>query len=136
MFRLEGSQITDRHIYAADRLRAAVDLAAIGVSRSQTLMPTGLTFYGPVSCPSPASLRQARAGTEVKRAIARFTEGQCALLHSVVLQNHSLKAWCKSAPGRTPGIEMGKLICILDILTEHYASKIGYDLAQGRVLLV
>ena len=130
MARVQGSQITREHITAADLLRNAVDMAVIG-SRGG-LDPGGLgAVYGPLSGPSVAALRQSAAMREAQRAISRLAPSQRALLTAIVLLNRTLQSWCADPPGRNAQVEMGRLLGVLDVLADHYASDVDRQLSLG-----
>ena len=132
MARQTGSQITLRHIAAADALRLAVDLAVIGAQGDREQFIRAL--YGPVSGPGKAAMRQTAAIREAERALRQILPGYRALLTEIVLFNRSLAAWCAMVnPARNPQIEMGRLLGILDQLAAHYASEIDRALARGNV---
>lgn len=95
MLHREGSSITERHVFAADRLRRAVDIAAIGLSGLRDLLPVTSLAYGPVSGPTKAASRQARASREVGRVWGLYTQGQRDMLIGVVIQNRTLASWCR-----------------------------------------
>jgi len=133
-----NSAITERHIYAADRLRQACDLAAIGASGPREILPVVAIVYGPRGGPSYAALAQTRGWRDFQRAMAQFDASQRLLLTMVILLNYSVSAWCamQSKPGRVvyPTPEMQRLVLCLERLAEHYASEIDEDLAKGRLL--
>jgi len=132
--RQEGSQVSDRHIFAADRLRAAVDIAALGLSGLRDILPINSVTYRPKSGPSQTAQKQARACVEVARVWRLYTLGQRDLLIAVVIQNRTLATWCRSREKPiSPARAMGMLLFCLDTLEAHYASEIDDDLAHGRV---
>jgi hypothetical protein len=133
MARAHGSQVTERHIAAADLLRAAVDLAVIGASGVLDLAGLGAVF-GPVNGPTRAALRQAAAMAEAQRALTRLAPSQRELLTAVVLFNCSLQTWCARPPGHNAQVEMGRLLGVLDVLADHYAGEIDRQLAAGHGL--
>jgi len=130
MARQPRSQISARHIAAADHLRTSVDLAVIGAasSREQVLR----VAYGPLTGPSAAAMRQSKAMREVMRALGRVPPAQRPLLTAIVLLNWTLAAWCIAAPRRNPQVEMGRLLSVLDLLEEHFRAEIDRDLALGH----
>ena len=57
----------------------------------------------------------------------------------MILANGTVSAWCTEEGTRenrklNPQIEMGKLICILDLLVEHYQNEIEEGLNRGWIL--
>lgn len=133
MLRQHGTQVTERHIYAADKLRIAVDTAAIGLSGLREMLPL-LVAYGPRLAPPKFELRRAAAWREAMRALGCFTAGQRRMLTEIVLCNRSLAMWCDIVDAPEPKIEMGRLLTILDVLEAHYAAEIDEALARGQVL--
>lgn len=134
-----GSQITEQHIHAADKLRQAADVAAIGFSAPRDGMPVNALVYGPKAGPSKAAEAQVAAYRDFKRATRLFTERQMAILSAVILGNWSIQHWCTEQTKRTgrniaPGIEMGLLIGILESLAAYYRTDIDRDVSMGRVL--
>jgi hypothetical protein len=131
MSRSPGSQITPRHIAAADLLRSAVDMAVIGSQGGYGLLGLG-GLYGPLAGPSVGALRQSAAQREACRALTRLAPSQRALLTAIVLFNHSLQAWCAETTGRNPQVEMGRLLGVLDVLADHYAGELDQQRASGQ----
>ena len=131
-----SSQITERHILAADMLRGQVDLAVIGRgAREMIALQRG---FGPVSGPSRNAIQQVWASVQARRALNRLSPSGRIMLTEIVLFNNSIQAWCimRAGGGRTPNkdVEMGRLLVILDILAEHYAGEIDEALARGAML--
>jgi hypothetical protein len=134
----DRSDITERHIYAADRLRRAYDLAVIGASGPRDMVPVLSIVYGPCSGFSVAATAQPKALREVQRAMALFNGEERALLTKVVLFNYSVLAWClirrqHGLPGNREA-ETARLVRCLGRLEQHYAAEIDEDLAKGRLL--
>jgi len=123
------SQITERHIIAADWLRQIADLTRFGLSPLRDNAPVLSIAYGPRAGPSAAALLSSIASREFRRTILRFTIGQRLMLTAVVLLNQSVNAWCEENHIVTPQIEMGRLLAILDLLAEHCAAEIDAVLA-------
>jgi hypothetical protein len=140
MLRRHGaaSAVTERHVYAADRLRFTFDVAGLGMSGVRELLPVTALVYGPRDGPGRAALWQTRALREFRRAMACEPLEDRPLIGAVVLRNHSVAAWC-AEQGRAgvkpqPKTEMRRLVVCLDRLEAHYASEIDDDLACGRLL--
>lgn len=134
MLRQKGTQVTERHVIAADMLRAQVDLAVIGRGARELL---GLQRgFGPISGPSINAMLQLRAAIQAQRALARLGPSARVMLTEIVLFNRSIYAWCAARAGLDAKIETGKLLGILDILADHYAAEIDEALSRGRVLEV
>jgi hypothetical protein len=142
MLRRHGgaTAITERHILAADRLRAAADITAYGFTGERELLPINAIAYGPRTQPAADFMVRSRARAELLRAIALFRADDRLLLVAVVLLNRSITAWVtemRAAGGiGEPEVEMRRLIAVLDRLVEHYAAEIDDDLARGRVTAV
>jgi hypothetical protein len=78
----------ERHVLAADRLRAFANGAAISFSSERDLsLPVTAITYRPISGPGPAARRQAKCWKGFVRAMAIFTFDQCQLLTHCVLLN-------------------------------------------------
>jgi hypothetical protein len=122
MARQAGSQITEAHIKAADALRLMVDIATIGLTGEQSDVRGA---YGPSAGPSINAVIQAGASTQAAQVIQRLAPSQCRMAETIVLHNRSLQAWCHeeaAATGRrvNPEIEMGRLLALLDVLTDQF----------------
>ena len=130
--------ISEVHIHAADRLRQACDLAAIGPSGPKELLPVTAITYGPRGGPGHAALSQTRAWREFLRAMALFDAEQRLLITAILLLNNSVTAWCGAQRERgiaaQPVVEMRRLVVCLDALAEHYAAEIDEDMQKGRLL--
>ena len=131
----KGSAIEQRHVLAADLLRAQVDIAVIGKGgRSMELTRQG---YGPIAGPPRSALDGVWALTQAQRALARLGPATRLLVAEVVLFNKTIYAWSHAiAPARDPKIEMGKLLGGLDMLADHYATEIDEALSRGHMLEV
>jgi hypothetical protein len=135
-----NSQITERHIAAADHLRTMFDIAGLGLTPVVDLSGT-YAYCRPRLGPNQAALGQARAESECRIALARFTTDQNELMIFVVLGNKSLYAWCAHEAARRglvksldAKIEMGRLLAILDILVDHFHDHIEARLFAGMAL--
>jgi hypothetical protein len=119
-----SSSITEEHVIAADLLRLQVDAVLIGFSGRRELMPVQSLMYGPLTGPSMAAIRSAKAWKPLRRALALFTEAERRLLTWVVLENRSVTSWCAALLERgLPALlnrEMQMLVTMLDRLVEHY----------------
>jgi hypothetical protein len=137
MLKASGTQITEHHIMAADKLRIAVDAATIGFSaeRDLSLSVTALMF-GPLLGPSRNASLQAQAWNTARRALGIFTVEQRKMLTHVVLQNRTIQSWAQSHdPVRNAQTEMGKLLAVLEILTLYFETEIDDDIRRGRGLI-
>jgi hypothetical protein len=116
--------ITELHVIAADRLRLIADIAQIGFLGARDLgMPANAVVHGPRSGPSAAALARARHEHDYNRAMSSFDPEQTALVHAVILRNHSLSAWCRErhvSPARAKAM----LIGVLDLLVEHFDEEV------------
>ena len=133
------TSITRNHIHAADLLREQADLAMLGYAPTRFDLPINSVVHGPRLGPTIAAVRQAEASTNFRRAINRLTIGLQRMVRSIILANCTVSAWCREEGERlgrqlNPQIEMGKLICALDLLVDHYRSDIERGLASGRIL--
>ncbi len=67
-----------------------------------------------------------------------FGAAQRELIAHVILSNWTVRRWCEyrreQALAVTPAVEMGRLLAILDVLTEHFASEVEQDLQHGAVV--
>ena len=128
-----GSGITERHIAAADQLRAVADLAAYGHSSSDGAgLPVTAITYGPRAGPSDPAVAQVDAAMNLLRAMRRLAPDQRLILMHVVLFNGTIAEWVRA--GRlNPQIEMGYLIGALDLLAVHYGFEIDEALAEEQV---
>jgi hypothetical protein len=128
-----GSQIETKHVRAADKLRTNCDVACLGYTGLKQLigLPVDSLQYRPSTGPSKNAIKQARACKVVQRAFALFTRRQCELLMFVVLENNPVSQWAQRV-GSQPGLEMGTLIAVLDILAKHFDAEIEDDRQHGR----
>ena len=129
-----NSQITERHIIAADHLRMLADSAIHGFSAREGMMPIGAVAYGPRPGPSAAAVAQAFAAHDLSRVLRRFTAPQQWMLVHVVLLNRTLTAWCGGREGLNPQVEMGRLVCSMDQLEEYYSSEIDRVMAAEQMV--
>ena len=133
----EAGYITDRHIYAADRLRGSWELATHGLSAQNDTFILSLQ-YGPRDI-AQAAFVQTAALRDFRRAMAVFTTEQRLLVTSVVLFAHSMAAWCANRRERNqsgdPHTEGQRLVVCLNLLAEFYAAEIDEDLARDRLLV-
>ena len=123
---------------AADRLRQAADAVAIGYSGARELVPIQSLTYGPKTGPGQAALRSVRAWPVYRRAMKLFCPLQRELIAHIILSNWTVRRWCEyrceqGVPARQ-AVEMGKLLAILDVLVEHFASEVEQDLQHGAVV--
>jgi hypothetical protein len=124
----KGSEITERHIIAADILRGQIDIAVIGRG-GRSMIALG-TSFGPITGPPGSAVARVFAEVQAKRALHRLTASGRALITAVVLFNRSIKAWAEEQ-GRDRKVETGKLIAALDVLADHYDDEIAAALARG-----
>jgi hypothetical protein len=138
MMRHKGSSITVQHIIAADELRVIFDLArlgySIGTNASMTFVTLARISPMPRLGPTRAAMAQGKAWRELRRALARFTDERCAMLDFIVLRNHSMRAWCAVIGQKDRNREMGRLVAILDLLADHFASEVDARMSRGEVL--
>jgi hypothetical protein len=135
-----GCRISDEHIAAAEKVRIAYEVATIG------LTPGGLGIYagagirhgsGPRGGLSAAQQFEVACWTNYRRVVRRIGPAQEEILVWVVLCNHDISSWCERIAQRTGRrvdrkIETGRLLALLDMLVEHYASEIAEDRLMGR----
>jgi len=119
-------------------LRAAADAVAIGYSGVGELVPIQSLSYGPRTGPGQAALRSVRAWPVYRRAMQLFCASQWELIVHIILSNWRVRRWCEYRREQglvvTPAHEMGKLLAILDVLTEHFAAEVEQDLQHGAVV--
>jgi hypothetical protein len=132
----EHCGITERHILAADRLRAFADGAAIGFSVPRDLtMPVTQILYRPATGPTKAAERQAKCWRHFVRTRAIFTADQRQLLTHTLLMNGSVASWCKrqhdSGQHASAHQVMGQLVALLDLLEKYFSSEIDAELERG-----
>ena len=137
--RRNSVSLTERHVFAADRLRQACDLAAIGASGPRELLPVTAIAYGPRGGPGHAALSQTRAWREFIRVMTLFDAEQRRLVTTIVRLNSSVTAWCAARrvlTGRamSPTAEMQRLVACLNLLADHFAAEIDEDIDKGRLL--
>lgn len=129
-----GSQITERHIKAADRFRSQADLAIIGAGGSYDLLVTHGGF-GPSLGPSAAAIETAAAALGLSKALRRVPPVLRPMLVEVVLLNRSLQTWCLAAPVPLDAkIEMGRLLALLALLVDHYGPELDAEAAIGEAV--
>jgi hypothetical protein len=138
MMQATSSAVVAEHVIAADLLRAAADVAALGYAPPPPLDPTWpirSTPYLPRAGPAGREHARVAAWRDYVRAMRRFTADQRRLVAGVVLQCLSVRRWCQDEADRTgrklcPRVTLGRLVACLDILAEHYASEV--ERAQQR----
>jgi hypothetical protein len=133
MMQRPGSQVTDKHLAAADLLRVQVDMAVIGCSGSREGINAA---YGPRRGPSDVAVSQVAATISARRALARLSEAGRAMTQAIILHNISLHVWClleteRRGRGADPDVELGRLLGVLDVLAEHYSTEAGQALASA-----
>jgi hypothetical protein len=122
-----GSPIEKRHIDAADCLRLLWDLSIYGYSAELGVVAGG--SYQQSAGPSIGQLAQAGAAREIARTLQRLPATAAPITRAIVIDNTSLAAWCLREAKRLahpvdPKVEMGRLLVVLDILAEHFATEI------------
>jgi hypothetical protein len=128
----DRSSITERHVMAADILRALADGARIGFAPVRDLsMPVQSIFYRPLTGPSRLAERQARCWRRFVRAMASFTRPQRELLTLCALMNVSI-ARIAEARGCNPPRLMGELVAVLDQLEQYFSSEIDHLRDHGE----
>jgi hypothetical protein len=118
-----SSGVTEDHIRAADHLRGLNDIAGIGMSSRDNVLPIGATVHLPRFGPVPAAVRAARAARELMRVMRRFSAEAWRMVTVIVLWNRTLHLWCQESGG-SEARELGRLLAALDLLAEHFASEI------------
>jgi hypothetical protein len=133
-----ASAITERHVWAADRLRRVFDLAVMGASGPREMVPVLSIVYGPRTGFSAAAMAQPKAHREVRRVMALFSTEDRMLITTVVLFNRAVSFWCQARRERGlpgyPKVEMARLVVCLTLLEQHYAAELDEDVAKGRLL--
>jgi hypothetical protein len=135
MLAFATSGVTHAHIAAADKLREQVDLATMGYSAARPLIYVEQQPQ-PRHGGGAAAVSQVRAARAVRRVIALFSRQQLRMIEAIVLGNMTLRAWTRSLPGQPASqpVEKGKLLAILDVLAQHFASEIRDEIARGKRL--
>lgn len=135
MMTIAGTSITTEHILAADRLRQAADAVCFGYSGPRELVTIQALTYGPKSGPGQAALRSVQAWPVYRRAMKLFCPLQRQMIASILLANQTVNKWTTTRRELglpvSAAVEMGKLIAILDVLTEHFATEVEQDLQHG-----
>jgi hypothetical protein len=133
----ERSQITMKHVLAADHLRRLADGILFGFNGNRNPFLYTDMHPGPLLGPPQPALRRARCWKPFVRAMALFTQAQRRLVTAIVLMNRSVSAWCEELAdeGRrvVARIEMQKLVVCLDALAEHFDREIQSDLNRGAI---
>jgi hypothetical protein len=129
-----NSGITAGHIHAADRLREAIDLAALGYSGTRPLIHVA-TAAQPRWGLGPAAVAQMRAVRSIRRVAGLCSPGQRVMLDAVVLRNQTLRQWLIGCdPPSTFRREKARLLAVLDLLAEHFDAEVQNDLSLGKRL--
>ena len=129
-----SSGITADHIMAADIVREAVDLAALGYSGDRPLIYVAQSA-APRWGMTKADVARLAADRVVRRVLRIFPASQLMMLEAIVLRNMTLRDWVKTRPPLTnPAVEKGRLLSILDQLVQHFISEIEDDVVSGRRL--
>jgi hypothetical protein len=139
MLRRHGlhSSVNVRHIWSADRLREAVDLATYGATGGSAWEAVGAGF-GPSMGPGAVALARLRAQGIVERVRCLYSPSESLLLDFVVLDNRSITSWCLrqhyTDAAKIRLQETALLVTLLDRLEAHFAAEIDADLRAGRLL--
>jgi hypothetical protein len=137
-----GTSITAEHIAAADMLRKAAEVGGMGYAPAFTeAMPVQAITYGPRGSPPRRCLAQTRAIRSFARAMELFpVPWQRRMIVAILLQNHTIARWTQGEIERGQRCnthhEMGKLLCLLDLLAEHFKTDIEEAERRGHLLPV
>lgn len=120
--RQKNGYVTQDHINAGDRYARDYELALLsGLNGRDYMKPMGSgTDGGP-------SVAKIKALTRLRRANRAVGRRLLPILHDVVIDNMTLKAWCdrnrgdKKTPITNQTMAMGRLVAALDRLLDHYA---------------
>jgi hypothetical protein len=133
----ERSQITAKHVLAADHLRRLADGILFGFNGNRNPFLYSDMHPGPLLGPPQPALRRARCWKPFVRAMALFTQPQRRLVTAIVLLNRSVSSWVEELAdeGRrvVARVEMQKLVVCLDALAEHFDREIQSDLDRGAI---
>lgn len=131
-------EITDEHVRTAEYVRSRADVAVWGFSAERDGMPVTQLVYGPKLDFSAGCHAQARAIDEFKRVWNTLTDRQQRMLDVVVLQNYTIPVWCDYVEKRngirpSPPVELGKLVGMLDSLTQFLAADVDDAVQRQRM---
>ena len=127
-----NSNVSVAHVMAADKLREAVDIAALGYSGERPLIYVAHQPQPRWGMSKPDIARTA-ADRIVRRVLRIFPATQIHMIEVVILRNVTVAVWAR-AHKTNQQIEMGRLLSILDRLVQYFESEIDDDLATGRRL--
>jgi len=131
-----ASSINERHVVAADLLRAWADGACIGFSVPRELdQPVTMIRYGPTTGPGRTARRRTWCWRSFARTMGIFTANERRLLTFVVLLNRSVAAWCRerheAKQHANAARVMGTLVGCLDRLVAFLDSEVQEALERG-----
>jgi hypothetical protein len=134
-----GSEVTVEHVMAADHLRENWDIARCGFSNPRDILSpvNGLVPPQPKLGPTVTAVKQVTAANVVNRAMAAFPVARDRrMIHTVILCNATVSNWCRQEGARARRLleshrEIGRLIGVLDVLAEHFASEVAVKLRYG-----
>ena len=139
-----GSHVTAEQIVAADLLRQAFDLASMGLSQMPIWLSEGvnlITHRQPSFGPPASALAQTHACRVFDRAMKGFVlPDEQRMIGAIILSNIDMPMWCRMKQERldldvmpNAGIEVGRLLAILERLTEHFDGEIREQMAREHV---
>lgn len=144
MARRPNSQITPDHITAANKVRLARDIAAVGLGGGNAYEPSvGRTATRARMDHGAAAATRYQRELELKRVIKAVGPSNQAIFRWVILGNQDVESWVRDRTQRAEAdpliprpdrkIELGKLIGVLNVLVDHYRLEIAMDVQMGEV---
>ena len=142
MARRGGGRITEEHLIAVEKTRAAWEVGYYGFTPGGYGLPEAgyvAAAPGPRSGPSAATEAQAAHWRRFLRAAAVVPLGLAELFAWAVVGNRDIATWCVRMEARHPGqrfhaaTETGRLLVLLDLLATHFADEIREDRLHGRL---
>jgi hypothetical protein len=114
-----GSQITQLHLRAANRLRSSHELGELGVRPGYERLEVGSAYFGPTDGPNVMRLDALQSYREAREAVPR---SQWPILEHVVIGNGSVSSYGAEHRMRRDQA-VGYLIAALDCLVDHYGLR-------------
>jgi hypothetical protein len=140
MGRRPGSQISQDHIRAVEKVRLAWDIARIGLGAGNPYEASGGSAPGPKTSHGAAAEQQVARAREYARVLKAVGPRRRRMFEFVVIGNRDMVSWVRWASNVVGSnivvdrkVEMGKLIGILDTLVDHYHSELAFDVAMGNI---
>jgi hypothetical protein len=140
MAAMPATGVTIEHVMAADKLRELWDQVRVGFTAAgNPLMLAVLVSPQPRTGPNAGEIERAKSARALRRAVAILSLPEQALMSAIILQNQSIRYFCRSHTERTgfyldQDVTKVRLMMVLNKLKDHFAGEIEEEVARGRRL--